>query len=131
MEEQESFINEVEILRHENVSSSISLAKTKNELEASEATLEEKKKQLNKVERQFENAKRRLQQEKKEKKSQEDAIKDVEQMLVNHEKELRSSENNVQTLNDQMFKDSQYLAELRKDELTLITDIKSAQVRTF
>jgi len=128
VEEQKSFENELEILRHENVSSSLSLVKIRNEHTMLETELKEGEKQLKQMEKLYKTTKQKLDKETLGKISQEQTVKDIEDLLVNHEKELKKVVSYIQTLNDLMFKDSQHLASLRKNELNLITDIKSAQV---
>ena len=122
------FENELELLRHESASSSISLLKKCNEHETTKSELEDKKKYLAQMGLLNQKTKVRLEQEKHGKSSQEQAVKDVEQLLVDHEKELKKVESNIHALNDKMFKDSQNLASLRRDEFNLIAEIKSAQV---
>ena len=129
--DQKSFQNELDILRYENMTSSVSLLKKNNKHSASVSKLRERTDSLKKMQEQVEATKSKLTQEKKSKVTQEEAVKELEDLLMHHEKELKKAENNIQGLNDQMFKESQNLAELRRVESNLITDIKSSQVRLY
>lgn len=50
-------------------------------------------------------------------------IEYVEQELKEQKRDFKDAENQIQVLKDQMFKDSQKLAESRKEELDMIAQI--------
>ena len=124
----QSFQDEYDILKAESVATTASLQKTKTKSEISAQEVSEKTKQLELFRKRIEEMKALLETEKQQTLSKEKINQHVEERLKAREKDLRSVELETEALRERMFKDSQHLAKLRKQESNLIAEIKSTQV---
>lgn len=111
------------------MASSTSLEQKKALLGATETELNEKVKQLDTFRARFDEIKTRLEEETNFTISKEKLTRTVEGRLVERKKELKSKEYLVDSLKQQMFKDSQLVAQLRQNESNIIVEIRSTQVK--
>ncbi len=131
LEAQESlqtFQDEMDALKLESIASSTSLERMKTTLKITEAEATEKRKQLVAFKSRYDEIKMNLEAEMKVTTSKEKTTQNAEERLKEREKELKITEDKVQSLKQQMFKDSQTLADLRQRESNLISEIRSTQV---
>jgi chromosome segregation ATPase len=126
----QTFQDEMDALKLESIASSTSLERMKASLQMTEGEATEKMKQLHTFRTRYEEIKMRLDAEKEITASHEKTTQIAEERLKDREKELKTTEHQVQTLKQQMFKDSQILADLRQKESDLISEIRSTQVNT-
>lgn len=96
-----------------------------------ETEVEEKIKQLKTFKERHKEIKARYEEETKVVMSQEKLTRRAEERLKDREKELKVKEQLTQALKQQMFKDSQNVAQLRQQEAKIITDIRTTQVRAI
>lgn len=123
----QSLSDELEVLKHESAASATALQRLQAEYEGCENEFTRKKAQLVSFQDRCDDIKRRLDEEKKVTLSTEKATIQVEKYLAEREKELKQADAHLQSLKELMFKDSQHLAELRKQEGDLIAEIKNTQ----
>ena len=96
-----------------------------------ETEVDEKIKQLKTFKERLTEIKARYEDETKVTMSQEKLTRRAEERLKDREKELKVKEQLTQALKQQMFRDSQKVAQLRQQEAKFITDIRSTQVRAI
>ncbi len=96
-----------------------------------ETEVDEKIKQLKTFKERLTEIKARYEDETKVTMSQEKLTRSAEERLKDREKELKVKEQLTQALKQQMFRDSQKVAQLRQQEAKFITDIRSTQVRAI
>lgn len=125
----QTFQDEMESLKLESLASTASLEQKKQLLALVETEVEEKMKQLGIFRARYAEIKARLEEEEKVTLSREKLTRSVEERLLERDKELKEKEHFVQLLKQQMFKDSQTVAQLRQKESNTIADIRSTQVR--
>uniref|UniRef100_A0A6U6L7L3 Coiled-coil domain-containing protein 39 n=1 Tax=Odontella aurita TaxID=265563 RepID=A0A6U6L7L3_9STRA len=123
----QSMADELEVLKHESSASATALQKLQTEQKGFENEYTRKREQLASFRNRCDEIKMRLDEEKKATLSREKATIQVEKFLAEREKELKQADVHLQVLKDQQFKDSQYLADLRREEGDLIAEIKNAQ----
>lgn len=124
----QTFQDEIDALKLENIASSSSLEQKKMILQVVKTETEEKIKQLNTFHSRFNDIKASLEEEAKITVSREKINLRIEERLKEREKELKTKEQLIQTLKHQVFKDSQVVAQLRRKESNLISEIRSTQV---
>ena len=105
-----------------------SLQETKHFYNTIDIELSQKKSQFERFLDRFQQIKCRLDEEKKSTVISKLGVQEVEKKLKERGHELKLENDKVFALKDQMFKDSQRLAEVRKNEANIISEIKGTQV---
>ncbi len=122
------FKDELDALQLECVASENSLQETKHFYDAIDIELSQKKSQFERFIDRFQQVKFRLDEEKKLTVIGKLGVQEVEKKLKEREQELKLENDKVFSLKEQMFRDSQRLAEVRKNESNIISEIKGTQV---
>jgi len=120
---------EFEVLKAESAAAALNLQKAKTDSSVFQREVEEKERQLEFFRSRMSAIHDQLTSEKETILSKEKITQHVEQRLQARKRELSEVQAKNGVLREQMFKDSQHLAELRKKEEDLISEIKSTQVR--
>lgn len=89
--------------------------------------LDKKKEEVDTLASVLEDTKKRLTSGKQDTDSKERMAESIEKALAEREKELHQAEKNITGLKNKMYKDSQRLSNLRKQEADLIADIHGTQ----
>ena len=122
-----SFLEELDALRMETVGSAQALQNQTTEQKVTQNELELKKIQLVNFKERYDSIKKRLEDAKKTAMSQERTAIEIEKQLNDRRKEIKQKDQLLQSLQDKLFKHSQEVDHLRKNEADLQFDITSAQ----
>lgn len=122
-ESEGSLQTETESLRREHSNAAASIDNKRAERKAALAAFELKKDQAESLSKILDATKDNLSRDKLDTKSAEKITDIIEKALLEREKELQASEKNIASLKQKMYKDSLKLAEFRKKEAELISDI--------
>ena len=112
------------------------LASVENKDSERRRTLEslgKKKERAETLSKQLDDARLKVTNEKQDVTSKERKAESMETILADRERDLSAAERGIETLRKAMYRDSQRLAQLRKQEFELIADIKGtqAQIKNF
>ena len=126
-ETENSLKDEVDSLQRENSTVAAAMDNRRAERKRVLEGLEQKKEHAGLLAKQLADVKGKLANEKSDTTSKERIAETIEITLAKREKELQQAEKNITSLKKKMYKDSQRLADLRKQEADLIADIQGAQ----
>jgi len=121
------FLDELEALRTEASAGASSVLRKRSELRNSLEDCEIKKKQLEDARRHCDDIKMGLKREKKATSTTEQTADEKEKNVEERSNEFMQMEKSIDSLKNQMFRDSQHLANLRTQEADNIAEIKSTQ----
>ncbi|KAL9190836.1 hypothetical protein ACHAXT_000542 [Thalassiosira profunda] len=130
---EQSLKDEVGSIQRENAMVAAAVSNRTAERKRAQDGLEQKKEHAVELAKQLGDAKGKLASQKLDTSSKERLAESIEKTLASREKELVQAEKNITSLKNKMYKDSQRLAGLRKQEADLIADIHGAQanIRNF
>lgn len=127
LETESSMKDEVGSLQRENSMAAAAVENKRAEHKRAQKGLEEKHERVGVLSKQLTGVKSKLANEKLDTTSKERLAESIEKTLADREKELQQAEKNIESLKKKMYKDSQRLADLRKQEADLIADIHGTQ----
>jgi len=122
-----SLKDEIDSLQRENSMVVAAVENKRAEKKRAQKGLDQKKGQVGMLTKQLDDVKKKIVDEKLDTCSKERIAETIEKALVKREKELQQAEKNIASLKNKMYKDSQRLADLRKQEADLIADIHGTQ----
>ena len=125
-----SLREEVGSLQTENSMVGAAVDIKRAEQKRAQTGLDQKKDHAGMLSIQLEDVKDKLANEKLDTSSKERLAETIEKTLVDREKELKQADNNIASLKNKMYKDSERLAYLRKQEADLIADIHGTHANT-
>jgi len=129
-ETENSLRDEVGSLQAENSMVIDSVENKRTERKRAQDGLNEKNERVGFLTEQLETAKNKLTNERQGTTSKERLAESIEKTLASREKEMQQAEKNITSLKNKMYKDSLRLADLRKQEADLISDIHGAQANS-
>ena len=125
-----SLREEVGSLQTENSMVGAAVDIKRAEQKRAQTGLDQKKDHAGMLSIQLEDVKDKLANEKLDTSSKERLAETIEKTLVDREKELKQADKNIASLKNKMYKDSERLAYLRKQEADLIADIHGTHANT-
>ena len=134
LQQDESNIKEeVDSLQRENSMILASVQNKDSERRRTLGSLSQKKERAEKLSEELEDARLKATSEKQDVSSRERKAESIETALADRERDLSVAERGIDALRKNMYRDSQRLAQLRKQEFELIADIKGtqAQIKNF
>jgi hypothetical protein len=132
-ESEVSLRTETESLQREHSNAAASIDNKRTGRKVALAALDQKKDHAESLSKILDAAKDKLSQDKLDTRSAEKITETMEKAFVEREKELQASEKNIASLKQKMYRDSLKLAEFRKKEAELISDIHGihANIKNF
>lgn len=134
LQQDESNIKEeVDSLQRENSMILASVENKDSERRRTLGSLSQKRERTEALSEQLDDARLKATNEKQDVSSKERKAESMETILADRERDLSVAERGIDTLRKAMYRDSQRLAQLRKQEFELIADIKGtqAQIKNF